>query len=122
MHQHRARRVKDADVHRLYVEIDSAIVPMLSVVESHSALLLRGYAQCPCAEPTQLVGAGGGLNKNHRAGAVGAILAMGRRGSARTLGSICEASYEFEDPRIDRVFEHRLRCWLRICSERPAVR
>src|SRR2546422_4432900 len=28
---HLARRVKDADVHRLYVEIDSAIVPMLSV-------------------------------------------------------------------------------------------
>jgi hypothetical protein len=47
MHEHLAGRVKDADVHRLHVEIDSAIVPMLPVVESHSALLLRGYAPVP---------------------------------------------------------------------------
>ena len=47
MHEHLAGRVQDADVHRLDVEIDSAIVPMLPVVESHSALLLRGYAHVP---------------------------------------------------------------------------
>lgn len=40
VHEHLARRVQDADVHRLGV-IDPAMVPMLSVVESHSALLLR---------------------------------------------------------------------------------
>jgi hypothetical protein len=71
MHEHLAGRVQDADVHGLHVEIDSAIVPMLPVVESHSALLLRGYAHFPCAEPTQLVGAGGGLNKHQRFAADG---------------------------------------------------
>ena len=43
VHQRLAGRVEDADVHRLHVEIDSALVLMLPVVESHSALLLRGY-------------------------------------------------------------------------------
>jgi hypothetical protein len=47
MHQHLAGRIEDADVHRLHVEIDSAVVPMLPVVESHSALLLRDYAHVP---------------------------------------------------------------------------
>ncbi len=46
-HEDLAGRVKDAAVHRFHVEIDSAIVPMLPVVESHSALLLRGYARVP---------------------------------------------------------------------------
>jgi hypothetical protein len=32
------------------VEIDSAIVAMLTVVESHSVLLLRGIRAFPCAE------------------------------------------------------------------------
>jgi hypothetical protein len=40
--QHLAGGVEDADVHGFHVEINSAIVPMLSVVESHSVLLLRG--------------------------------------------------------------------------------
>jgi hypothetical protein len=35
MHEHLARGVEDAHVHRLHVKIDPAIVPMLAVVESH---------------------------------------------------------------------------------------
>jgi hypothetical protein len=35
MHQHLTGRVEDADVHRLHVEIDSAIWTVLPVVESH---------------------------------------------------------------------------------------
>src|SRR3990170_1411350 len=35
MDQHLARRVEGADVHGFHVEIDSAIVAMLLVVESH---------------------------------------------------------------------------------------
>jgi len=50
--QHLAGGVEDADVHGLHVEIDSAIVPMLSVVESHSVLLLRGMRTCPALKPT----------------------------------------------------------------------
>jgi hypothetical protein len=44
VHEHLATGVEDADVHRLHVEIDSAIVAMLTVVESHSVLLLRERA------------------------------------------------------------------------------
>jgi hypothetical protein len=47
-----ARRVEDADVHRFHVEIDPAIVAMLTVVESHSVLLLREFAHLPCIKPT----------------------------------------------------------------------
>ena len=35
VHQHLASGVENADVHGLHVEIDSAIVAMLTVVESH---------------------------------------------------------------------------------------
>jgi hypothetical protein len=52
MHEHLARNVEDADVHGLHVEIDSAIVSMLTVVESHSVLLLRGMRICPALKPT----------------------------------------------------------------------
>jgi hypothetical protein len=52
MHEHLAGRVQDADVHRLHVEIDSAIVAMLTVVESHAVLLLREFAHLPCVQPT----------------------------------------------------------------------
>jgi hypothetical protein len=52
MHDHLAGGVKDADVHGLDVEIDPAIVAMLTVVESHSVLLLRGFAHLPCVKPT----------------------------------------------------------------------
>jgi hypothetical protein len=34
------------------VEIDPAIVAMLTVVESHSVLLLREFAHLPCVKPT----------------------------------------------------------------------
>ena len=44
--------VEEVDVHRLHVEIDAAIVAMLTVVESHSALLLRGSRMCPGVQPT----------------------------------------------------------------------
>ena len=50
VHEHLAGGVEDADVHRFYVEIDAAIVTMLTVVESHSVLLLRGMRAFPCAE------------------------------------------------------------------------
>jgi hypothetical protein len=50
VHEYLIRRVKDADVHRFDVEIDPAIVAMLTVVESHSVLLLRGIRAFPCAE------------------------------------------------------------------------
>jgi hypothetical protein len=72
MHQHLAGGVEDADVHRLHVKIDSAIVPMLTVVESHSVLLLRGMRTCPALKPTCRSGAGGGLNKNQALEAAGA--------------------------------------------------
>ena len=49
VHEHLAGGVEDADVHRFDVEIDPAIVAMLSVVESHSVLLLRGMRAGPCA-------------------------------------------------------------------------
>jgi len=35
VHEHLARRVEDADVHGLHVQIDSAVVLVRSVVESH---------------------------------------------------------------------------------------
>ena len=49
VHKHLAGRVENTDVHRLHVEIDSAIVAMLTVVESHSVLLLRDLRAWPCA-------------------------------------------------------------------------
>jgi hypothetical protein len=52
VHKHLASRIEDADVHRLHVEIDSAIVAVLAVVESHSVLLLREFAHLPCVKPT----------------------------------------------------------------------
>jgi hypothetical protein len=44
VHQHLPGRVENADVHRFHLEIDPAIVAMLTVVESHSVLLLRACA------------------------------------------------------------------------------
>jgi hypothetical protein len=41
VHKRLASGVENAHVHRLHVEIDPAIVTMLTVVESHSVLLLR---------------------------------------------------------------------------------
>jgi hypothetical protein len=35
VHQHLAGGVENTDVHGLHVEIDSAIVPVLAVIESH---------------------------------------------------------------------------------------
>ncbi len=46
VHEHVAGGVENADVHGLHVEIDSAIVTVLAVVESH--LLVRGCARWPC--------------------------------------------------------------------------
>ena len=65
MHQHLASRVQDADVHRLHVEIDSAIVAMLTVVESHRLSSCAWCAFIPASAYCQSVGAGGGLNKHH---------------------------------------------------------
>jgi hypothetical protein len=44
VHEHLAAGVEDADVHRLDVEIDPAIVAMLTVVESHSLSSCAGRA------------------------------------------------------------------------------
>jgi len=43
-YEHLAGGVEDAHVHGFHVQIDSAIVAMLTVVESHSVLLLRESA------------------------------------------------------------------------------
>ena len=47
-------RVEDAHVHRLHVEIDPAVVATLTVVESHSVLLLRAMRAVPCARAYSL--------------------------------------------------------------------
>ena len=44
VHEHVAARVEDADVHRLHVQINPAIVSMLTVVESHSLSSCAGRA------------------------------------------------------------------------------
>src|SRR5262245_33334403 len=54
-------------------KIDPAIVAVLTVVESHSVLLLREARIDPCASLLVVSRCtGGGLNEHHRAGAVGA--------------------------------------------------
>ena len=51
--------VEDADVHRLHVEIDSAIVVMLTVVESHGLSSCAGRAFVPASSLRWSVGVQG---------------------------------------------------------------
>jgi hypothetical protein len=71
VHQHLAGGVENADVHGLHVEIDSAIVTVLAVVESHRSSSCAIARFIPAAAYWQSVGAGGGLNKNHAVAADG---------------------------------------------------
>jgi hypothetical protein len=57
VHEHLAGGIQDADVHRFYVEIDAAIVTMLTVVSV--ALLLRWSRICPASAYGYSVGAQG---------------------------------------------------------------
>ncbi len=50
--KHLAGGVKQADVHGLHVAIDSAVVPMLSVVESHTLSSCVAFRIDPAIEPT----------------------------------------------------------------------
>jgi len=65
---HLASGVEDADGHGLHVQIDPAVVLVLSVVESHRS---SSCALCALAlrQPTQGVGAGGGLYEDQAAAA-----------------------------------------------------
>jgi hypothetical protein len=47
------RRDPDLDVRAGRVEIDSAIVAMLTVIESERLALLRGCKHNPCVQPTR---------------------------------------------------------------------
>jgi hypothetical protein len=58
MYQYLPRRVEDADVLGLHVEIDAAIVTMLTVVESHSLASCAGRI-CPASAYGYSVGAQG---------------------------------------------------------------
>src|SRR5207245_247690 len=68
--QHLAGRVEDADVHGLHVEIDSAIVTVLPVVESHR-FSSCAVAHLPCASLLIISRSRGGLNENHALAADG---------------------------------------------------
>ena len=52
VHERLAHGVEDAHAHGFHVEIDPAIVAMLTVVESHSVLLLRGARISSLRKPT----------------------------------------------------------------------
>src|SRR5437870_6275371 len=84
--QHLAGGVENADVHGLHVEIDSAIVTVLAVVESHRSSSCAVARFVPAAAYWQSVGAGGGLNKNHRVAAVGRGSRSAAAGEREMLG------------------------------------
>ena len=53
MHEHVARGIEDADVEALGVEIDAAVVPMLTAVESHGSSSCADDALGPAVQPTR---------------------------------------------------------------------